>query len=183
MKRKKTPNNFLRRKNRKYFSRRYCQEMWPSVQVRYQWCFIKFKPSFTSKQGNEKRGGSSPLSHPTNCSTEWCWHWVTRLGLGVQLSSSTSLLDLPGLFSGSKASWQAKPLANAINHLRLQNHMARCKLYSGNDSWPVISPKPSPAVLGRLLAVIVQQHHRKHFNSVNNYISLSRNIPWHCLMY
>lgn len=181
MKRKKTPNNFLRTESRKYCSRGHCQKMWPSVQVRYQQCLIKLKPSFTSKQGNEKRGGSSPLSHPTNCSTEWCWHWFTQLEVDVQLSLSTHLLDLPGLFSGSKASWQAMPLTNAINYLSLQNHMTTCKLYSGNDSWPVISPKPFPAVLGRMLAVTVQQHHRMHFNSVNNYISLSRNIPWHCL--
>lgn len=157
--------------------------MWPSVRVRYQQCLIKFKPSFTRKQGNNKRGGSSPLSHPTNCSVEWCWHWVTQLEVGVQLSSSTPLLDLPELLSGSKASWQAMPLANAINYLNLQNHMATCKLYSGNHSWPVISPKPFLTVLGRLLAVKVQQHHSMNFNSVDNYISLSRNIPWHCLMH
>lgn len=157
--------------------------MWPNVQVRYQQCFVKFKSSFTSKLGNKKRGGSSPLSHPSNCSTEWSWHWVTQAEMGAQLSSSIPLLDLPGLFSGSEASWQGMPLANAINYLSLQNHMATCKLYSGKDPWPVISPKPCPAVLGRLLAVTVQQHHSMHFNSVNNYISLSRNIPWHCLMH
>lgn len=60
------------------------------------------------------------------------------------------VLDLPGLFSGSKASWHTMSSTNAVNYLSLRNRMANA-FYSENDSWPTLTPKPHPTVLGRLM--------------------------------
>lgn len=60
------------------------------------------------------------------------------------------LLDLPGLFSGSKASWDVMSSTNAVSYLSLQSCMANA-FFSGSGSWLILTPKLYPTVLGTLM--------------------------------
>lgn len=144
MRRRKIPHNLLRTKSRKYCNRRYGQDCrWGTSSA------LSNSNPISPTKNKMRKAVALPCLPLLSCSTEWCQFW-DRSGCTALLVHAVCDWTpiLAGLSSGPEASWHAMSSTNAINYLSLQNHIATCELYSGNDSWPILTPKPCQTVLG-----------------------------------